>query len=165
MSSSISRHAWIAVAALLPASPAAGGELKDLYFGEALYHAYQEHYFEALERLDVEIAQHHGVDERQLETVSPVLRPRRACARAGQEHGDLVAAVVDRDRPRRAAVGRGRQERGGQDSGGEGEGAVPGIHLRRATGPGTLRAAHALVAFLTSAAVAPQARHAGLEPR
>ena len=57
------------MAALLPASSAAGGELKDLYFGEALYHAYQEHYFEALERLDAEIAQHHGVDEPQLDTL------------------------------------------------------------------------------------------------
>ena len=52
-----------ASAALLPAVPAAGGDLKDLYFGEALYYAYQEHYFEALERLDAEIAQHYRVDE------------------------------------------------------------------------------------------------------
>ena len=33
-----------ALAALLPGSPAAErGTLKDLYFGEALYYAYQEH--------------------------------------------------------------------------------------------------------------------------
>ena len=35
-------------------------EPKDPYFGEALFHAYQGHYFEALERLDAEMAQHYG---------------------------------------------------------------------------------------------------------
>ncbi len=59
----------IAVAALLPASSATSGGLRDLYFGEALYYAYQEHYFEALERLDAEIAQHYGVDEPQLDSL------------------------------------------------------------------------------------------------
>ena len=49
--------AWSAVAA--EGEP----ELHDLHFGEALFHAHQEHYFEALERLDTEIAQHHRVDE------------------------------------------------------------------------------------------------------
>ena len=38
-------------------------DLRDLYFGESLFHAYQGHYFEALERLDTEIAGHYGVDE------------------------------------------------------------------------------------------------------
>jgi hypothetical protein len=65
----LTRHIAVAVAALLPAGPAAAGELKDLFFGEALYHAYQEHYFEALERLDTEIAQHYGVDEPQLDSL------------------------------------------------------------------------------------------------
>jgi hypothetical protein len=58
-----------AVAALLSASSAADRDLKDLYFGEAVYYAYQEHYFEALERLDAEIAQHYGVDEPQLDSL------------------------------------------------------------------------------------------------
>jgi hypothetical protein len=44
-------------------------ELRDLYFGEALYEAYQERYFEALERLDTEIGQHYGVDEPQLDSL------------------------------------------------------------------------------------------------
>ncbi len=56
----------LALAALLSAGSAAGMELKDLHFGEALYYAYQERYFEALERLDAEIAQHYGVDETQI---------------------------------------------------------------------------------------------------
>jgi Flp pilus assembly protein TadD len=58
-----------ALSALLPALPAAGGALRDLHFGEALYYAHQERYFDALERLDVEIAQHHGVDEPQLDSL------------------------------------------------------------------------------------------------
>jgi hypothetical protein len=58
-----------AVAALLPVSSAADRDLKDLYFGEAVYYAYQEHYFEALERLDTEIAQHYGVDEPELDSL------------------------------------------------------------------------------------------------
>jgi hypothetical protein len=64
-------RASIAVAALLPASPALGGDLKDLPFGEALYHAHQGHYFEALERLDAEIAQHYAVDEPWLDSLHP----------------------------------------------------------------------------------------------
>jgi hypothetical protein len=54
-------------------SPAAGsssaGELKDLYFGEALYHAFQGQWFEALTRLDTELTQHHGLDEPRLDTL------------------------------------------------------------------------------------------------
>jgi Tetratricopeptide repeat len=55
--------------ALLAAGSADGSELKDLYFGEALYHARQGHYFEALERLDAELAQYHGLDEPQLDSL------------------------------------------------------------------------------------------------
>jgi hypothetical protein len=72
MSAVLARYAAIALAALLPALPAGSAvrtQLKDLHFGEALYYAYQEHYFEALERLDAEIAQHHGVDEPQLDSL------------------------------------------------------------------------------------------------
>ncbi|MEM8814295.1 MAG: hypothetical protein AAGE85_00565 [Pseudomonadota bacterium] len=41
----------------------------DRYFGEALYYAHQDQYFEALERLDAEVRQHRGVDERELDTL------------------------------------------------------------------------------------------------
>ena len=37
--------------------------LKDLYFGEALFYAYQEDYFSAISRLDTELAQYYGLDE------------------------------------------------------------------------------------------------------
>ena len=55
----------LALVALLAMSPSRAADLKDLYFGEALYQAYQGHFFEALERLDAELAQHRRVDEPQ----------------------------------------------------------------------------------------------------
>lgn len=59
----------LSLAAVLLAAPARGEELKDLYFGEALYYAEQGHYFEALERLDTELGQHYGLDEPELGTL------------------------------------------------------------------------------------------------
>src|SRR6266567_8743840 len=53
----------LSLAASLATGASDGAELRDLYFGEALYHAYQGEYFEALERLDAELAQHRRVDE------------------------------------------------------------------------------------------------------
>src|SRR5882672_2179318 len=51
------------------ARPAVGADLRDLYFGEALYHAYQGQFFDALQRLDTELAQYHGLDEPGLDTL------------------------------------------------------------------------------------------------
>ena len=34
--------------------------LKDVYFGEALYHAFQGDWFQAIARLDTELGQHRG---------------------------------------------------------------------------------------------------------
>src|SRR5678815_3355721 len=53
----------------LAASTAVGGDLRDLYFGEALYHALQGRYFDALQRLDTEIALHRGLDQPELDTL------------------------------------------------------------------------------------------------
>ena len=53
----------------LVASASHGDESKDLYFGEALFHAHQGLYFEALERLDTEVRQHDHVDEPELDTL------------------------------------------------------------------------------------------------
>ncbi|MDH3954987.1 MAG: hypothetical protein OEV03_12245, partial [Gammaproteobacteria bacterium] len=55
--------------ASLATSPSQSEELKDLYFGEALYYAHQGYYFEALERLDTEVSQHAGLDEPELDTL------------------------------------------------------------------------------------------------
>ena len=55
--------------ACLATSPSRSDELKDLYFGEALYHAHQGNFFEALERLDTEVKQHAELDEPELDTL------------------------------------------------------------------------------------------------
>src|SRR5262249_13022158 len=47
----------------LAAPPAVGGELRDPYFGEALFEAYQGRYFDAIQRLDAELTQYRGLDE------------------------------------------------------------------------------------------------------
>jgi len=44
-------------------------ELRDLYFGEALYFAHQGQFFEALERLDTEVKLHAAVDEPERDTL------------------------------------------------------------------------------------------------
>jgi hypothetical protein len=59
----------LGLAGLLAADPCAGRDLRDLYFGEALYQANQGHYFEALERLDAELGQYHGLDEPQRDSL------------------------------------------------------------------------------------------------
>lgn len=51
----------------LAMSPARSDELKDLFYGEALYYAHQGLWFDALERLDTEIQQHDDVDEPELD--------------------------------------------------------------------------------------------------
>src|SRR6478609_4804715 len=53
----------------LAALPAAASDLKDLYFGEALYHAYQGQFFDALQRLDTELAMYRGLDQPELDTL------------------------------------------------------------------------------------------------
>jgi tetratricopeptide (TPR) repeat protein len=44
--------------------------LKDVYFGEALFHAYQGEWFDAIARLDTELGQYRRVDEPALDTLS-----------------------------------------------------------------------------------------------
>src|SRR5215510_764148 len=53
----------------LAVGPVTGSDLRDLYFGEALYHALQGRYFDALQRLDTELAQYHGLDQPELDTL------------------------------------------------------------------------------------------------
>jgi hypothetical protein len=53
------------------AGNAVSADLKDLYFREAVYYSHQGEYFEALERLDAELAQHHRLDEPELDTLYP----------------------------------------------------------------------------------------------
>ena len=66
---------FVAVTILIfSVSPARAGasapqELKDLYFGEALYSAFQGEWFDAITRLDTELAQHYGLDEPERDTL------------------------------------------------------------------------------------------------
>jgi predicted negative regulator of RcsB-dependent stress response len=53
----------------LVARPAAAGDLRDLFFGEALYHAFQGDFFSALQRLDTELILYHGLDQPELDTL------------------------------------------------------------------------------------------------
>jgi tetratricopeptide (TPR) repeat protein len=59
----------LALAFGLAVRPATGGDVRDFYFDEALYHAYQGQYFDALQRLDTELAQYHVLDEPELDTL------------------------------------------------------------------------------------------------
>jgi len=59
---------------LLTAATATAGtrapkELQDLYFGEALYYAFQGEWFDAISRLDTELTQHYGLDQPELDSL------------------------------------------------------------------------------------------------
>jgi tetratricopeptide (TPR) repeat protein len=69
MAGALRRTIGFALAGFVAAAPCAGRDLRDLYFGEALFHAHQGQYFEALERLDAELGQYHGLDEPQRDTL------------------------------------------------------------------------------------------------
>jgi predicted negative regulator of RcsB-dependent stress response len=60
--------------AAVAARPSIAADLRDLYFGEALYQAYQGQYFDALERLDAELAQHRRLDEPELDSLEYHIR-------------------------------------------------------------------------------------------
>ena len=57
----------LAVPLQLPATQDLKQPLKDIFFGEALYYAYQDKYFDAITRLDTELGQHYGLDEPKLD--------------------------------------------------------------------------------------------------
>lgn len=51
------------------AGPPVSKDLKDLYFGEALYYAFQGKWFDAVSRLDTEIPEYYRVDEPEKDTL------------------------------------------------------------------------------------------------
>src|SRR6516162_4458492 len=68
---------WLSMGVALAAvavRPSMADDLRDLYFGEALYDAYQGQYFDALERLDAELAQHRRLDEPELDSLQYHIR-------------------------------------------------------------------------------------------
>ena len=59
----------ICAASSASAGTSAPNTLADLHFGEALYHAYQGDWFDAISRLDTELTQHDRVDEPERDTL------------------------------------------------------------------------------------------------
>src|SRR5262249_22432591 len=57
------------LALIIAVRPAMGADLKDLYFGEALFHALQGRFFDAIQRLDTELAMYRGLDQPELDTL------------------------------------------------------------------------------------------------
>src|SRR5262249_57842413 len=47
----------------------AGGDLRDLYFGEALFHGLPGRYFDSIQRLDTELAMYRGLDQPEFDTL------------------------------------------------------------------------------------------------
>ncbi|MCA9502220.1 MAG: hypothetical protein KC616_04025 [Myxococcales bacterium] len=105
----------IASVALAAPSPSASVEIEDPFFGEALFYADQGLYFEALERLDAELAQHYGVDEPVLDklhlhiddaefSVGDFELSYRMHLRAGRAIRAVLEGDVDEDVRARAAL-------------------------------------------------------------
>src|SRR6516164_10995117 len=100
---------WLSMGLALAAvavRPSMADDLLDLYFGEALYEAYQGQYFDALERLDAELAQHHRLDEPELDSLQYHIRQAdfsvgdfelryRMHLRAGRAIKQVLEADVD----------------------------------------------------------------------
>ncbi|HXV21667.1 MAG TPA: tetratricopeptide repeat protein, partial [Desulfuromonadales bacterium] len=68
-SSSLAASTLAANERIVLASTTAPKELKDLYFGEALYYAFQGDWFDSIARLDTELGQFHGLDEPELDSL------------------------------------------------------------------------------------------------
>lgn len=81
-------------------------ELKDPYFGEALYYAFQQRHFDAISRLDAELAQYHGVDEPKLDSLSYHINQAEFSVgdfelgyRMHQRAGRAISAVIEGNVP------------------------------------------------------------------
>ena len=70
--SALTAFGSIAVQAKASADPTAleAGHLKDLFFGEALFYAHQDRYFDAIVGLDTELAQYRQLDDPELDPFS-----------------------------------------------------------------------------------------------
>jgi hypothetical protein len=66
------RWRWLAASLLCCCSGVVSAKqdaVSDLYYGEALYYAFQEDYFHSIVRLDTELAQHYELDRPELDTL------------------------------------------------------------------------------------------------
>jgi hypothetical protein len=60
---------WLLASTVLAASTRVPKDLQDHYFGETLYYAFQAEWFDAITRLDTELAQHYQLDQPQLDSL------------------------------------------------------------------------------------------------
>ncbi|MDO8988382.1 MAG: hypothetical protein Q7U91_01980 [Sideroxyarcus sp.] len=88
------------------ANAAPSVELKDPYFGEALYYAYQQRHFDAISRLDTELVQYHGVDEPLLDSLNYHINQAEFSVgdfelgyRMHQRAGRAISAVIEGNVP------------------------------------------------------------------
>lgn len=107
----MSRLWIILIAIMVAASTAAAGpsapqKHRDLFFGEALYHAYQEQWFDAIARLDTELSQHDAVDEPELDTLYQHLHQAKfdvgdfeLAYRMHRRAGRAITAVIEGNVP------------------------------------------------------------------
>ncbi|MEM8768206.1 MAG: hypothetical protein AAGE43_12220 [Pseudomonadota bacterium] len=98
----------ISVSALVVPAAAVGADrpVRDLYFSEAIFWSKQGLYFEALERLDTELAQHQGLDEPELDTLYPFIDDAEFSVgdfelsyRMHHRAGRAITAVLEGDVP------------------------------------------------------------------
>lgn len=92
----------IFTASSAPAGTSAPKELKDLYFGEALYYAFLGDWFDAIARLDTELMQHYGVDEPKRDTLHYHINQAKfdvgdfeLAYRMHQRAGRAITAVIE----------------------------------------------------------------------
>jgi len=77
-------------------------ELKDLFYGEALYYAFQGDWFDSIARLDTELGQFHGLDEPELDSLFSHVRQAEFAVgdfelayRMHQRAGRAISAVIE----------------------------------------------------------------------
>ena len=87
---------------VLAASTTAPEKLQDLYFGETLFYAFQDEWFDAIARLDTELGQHHGLDQPELDSLFPhvglaefAVGDFELAYRMHQRAGRAISAVID----------------------------------------------------------------------
>jgi hypothetical protein len=98
--------ALLLVSGASQASTAPSTELKDPFFGEVLYYAHQHRYFDAISRLDAELAQYHGVDEPLLDSLNYHINQAEFSVgdfelgyRMHQRAGRAISAVIEGNVP------------------------------------------------------------------
>ncbi len=84
----------------------ASTELKDPFFGEAIYYALQQRHFDAISRLDAELSQYYGVDEPQLDSLNFHINQAEFSVgdfelgyRMHQRAGRAISAVIEGNVP------------------------------------------------------------------